>query len=129
MIASAWPYRNTPGDRSNFDRYVREQCEAIARSGVRESYHDFTRRLGMHYSEHQVLINAALTRIMKEDAKAGRPFASVAIVRGGGDGIPGIGFFTTAWELGRFRDEDEQAFVEAEWQALREMCDGQAVAA
>jgi len=66
---------------------------------------------------------------MTEDVKAGRPFASVAVVQGGGNGIPGPGFFQAAWELGRFLSGDEHEFANGEWQAFYELCDGQLLAA
>ena len=120
---------STKNARSNFDRRVREQCKAIAQSGERESYGDFADRLGLHYGSHQDLIDGALTRNMVEDAKAGRPFASVAVVQGGGNGIPGPGFFIAAWELGCFFSNNEREFAEGQWQALCESCGGELIAA
>lgn len=112
-----------------FARHVRRECEAIARSGERESYHDFASRIGHDYRVHHKIIDAALTYNMTEDVKAGRPFASAAVAQGGGNGIPGHGFLIAAWELGRFLSGDEREFAEGEWQAFCELCSGQLVAA
>ena len=110
---------------------ARPLCEEAAARGERLSYGEIARSLGLEsYESHRERINAALTLNMKEDAEAGRPFASVAVVQGGGNGIPGEGFYEAAWALGRFGDgDDARDFVEREWLALCQACEHELIAA
>jgi hypothetical protein len=111
-------------------RRARQICREAAARGERLSYGELARRLGLSYPHHSPQIDAALTLNMVEDAEAGRPFASVAVVQGGGNGIPGGGFFTAAWALGRLRrGDDERDFVEREWLALCQACEHELIAA
>lgn len=68
-------------------------------------------------------LGAALTELMRLDARQGRPFRSALVVRSGGQ-MPGAGFFVTAEELGKaIRDRRdfvaaEQERVFAEWGSM-----------
>ena len=45
---------------------------------------------------------APLDEINKYEQGEGRPLLSAVVVHKEGDGMPGVGFFTIAWELGQY---------------------------
>lgn len=58
-------------------------------------------------------------RISRDEHKAGRPLLSVVVV-GKNEGIPRLGFFKLAKELGLMQGEDQKAFFEEELKKVHE---------
>ena len=62
---------------------------------------------------------APLDEINKYEQGEGRPLLSAVVVHKEGDGMPGVGFFTIAWELGQYgggeADQDWKQELKRVW--------------
>ncbi|MCC5975516.1 MAG: NifU family protein [Rubellimicrobium sp.] len=76
-------------------------------------------------------VTAALEHTMRQDAEADRPFIAARAISRAGEGLPGLGFFHLAKELGRGpgEGEDERAFHTAELARLTDWLSRQGQAA
>jgi hypothetical protein len=63
-------------------------------------------------------LTAALETLMEADAATNRPFRAALCAARLGNDLPAQGFFDKATALGRFKDADPTAFVQAERRAL-----------
>ena len=96
---------------------VDEELKKIAKAGKTAYYSDIAPLAGLAADSKEFRI--ILTRISRDEHKAGRPLLSVVVV-GKNEGIPRLGFFKLAKELGLMQGEDQKAFFEEELKKVHE---------
>ncbi|MFG6177882.1 hypothetical protein ACGTN6_11615 [Halomonas sp. THAF12] len=95
-------------------RRVRHLLESAPETALPLTYQQLAEALELTPPRTIRRVALALEALMREDARAKRPFLAALVVGRQGEGLPRVGFFELAVELGRF-PEGSNAQVMA-WQ-------------
>ena len=109
-MRSAFPVETTakPRDPDVVVAQLRACLQSMAVAGLTVAYRELaTRRdLSPPNTIHQITV--ALERLMEEDAEAGRLFIAALVISKARGGLPAIGFFEHASDLGRFTGDPNE---------------------